>query len=162
MPLAGRGTGVPAGQRHGQHPGKVLAYGVVTGLVAGLVYCVPLAVVASWFPERKGLAVGLAFAPATILRCFLAEHYAEIYGLVFIAYGVGALVGALITGQLRDWLGTYSATFLPLTVLDWLEIVLAATLLPGAGDPSRSRDLKKDLDLREQGASWSGQDVRKH
>lgn len=39
--------------------GLVLAYGVMGGLGVGLAYGVPLAVVASWFPERKGLAVGL-------------------------------------------------------------------------------------------------------
>jgi OFA family oxalate/formate antiporter-like MFS transporter len=39
--------------------GLVLAYGVMGGLGVGLAYGVPLAVVASWFPKRKGLAVGL-------------------------------------------------------------------------------------------------------
>jgi MFS family permease len=37
----------------------VLAYDVVAGLGVGLAYGVPLAVVTSWFPERKGLAAGL-------------------------------------------------------------------------------------------------------
>jgi MFS transporter, OFA family, oxalate/formate antiporter len=73
----------------------------------------------------------LAIAPATTLRCFPADRYAEIYGLVFTAYGVGALVGTLVTGQLRDWLGTYSAAFYPLAGLAAAGIVLAAKLLPG-------------------------------
>ena len=74
----------------------------------------------------------LAIAPATTLRCFPADRYAEIYGLVFTAYGVGALVGTLITGQLRDWLGSYGTAFYPLAGLAAAGIVLAARLLPGA------------------------------
>lgn len=74
----------------------------------------------------------LAIAPATTLRSFPANRYAEIYGLVFTAYGVGALVGTLVTGQLRDWFGTYSAAFHPLAGLAVAGIVLSAKLLPGA------------------------------
>lgn len=37
----------------------ILAYGVVVGIGVGMTYGVPMAVVARWFPERKGLAVGL-------------------------------------------------------------------------------------------------------
>jgi predicted MFS family arabinose efflux permease len=73
----------------------------------------------------------LAIAPATTLRCFPAGRYAEIYGLVFTAYGVGALVGTLAIGQLRDWFGTYSAAFYPLAGLAVLGLVLSAKLLPG-------------------------------
>jgi MFS family permease len=36
-----------------------LAYGVVVGIGVGMTYGVPMAVVARWFPDRKGLAVGL-------------------------------------------------------------------------------------------------------
>ena len=36
-----------------------LAYGVVTGIGVGITYGVPMAVMARWFPDRKGLAVGL-------------------------------------------------------------------------------------------------------
>ncbi len=74
----------------------------------------------------------LAIAPATTLRCFPADRYAEVYGLVFTAYGMGALVGTVVTGQLRDWLGTYSAAFYPLAGLAAAGIVLAAKLLPRA------------------------------
>jgi MFS family permease len=73
----------------------------------------------------------LAIAPATTLRCFPAGRYAEIYGVVFTAYGVGALVGTLAIGQLRDWFGTYSAAFYPLAGLAVLGLVLSAKLLPG-------------------------------
>jgi OFA family oxalate/formate antiporter-like MFS transporter len=72
----------------------------------------------------------LAIAPATTLRSFPAHRYAEIYGLVFTAYGVGALAGTLITGRLRDWFGTYGTAFYPLAGLALLGLVLSAWLLP--------------------------------
>jgi hypothetical protein len=71
-----------------------------------------------------------ASAAGSIQELVLA--YGVVAGLVFTAYGVGALVGTLITGQLRDWLGTYSAAFYPLPGLAAADIVLAAKLLPGA------------------------------
>ncbi len=74
----------------------------------------------------------LAIAPAATLRCFDPERYAQTYGLVFTAYGAGALLGTLITGQLRDWLGSYSGAFLPMAVVAGVGIVLANLLLrPG-------------------------------
>ncbi len=40
----------------------VLTYGVIGGSGVGLTYGVPLAVTTRWFPDRKGLAVGLTLA----------------------------------------------------------------------------------------------------
>ncbi|MCP9886381.1 OFA family MFS transporter [Cyanobium sp. ATX 6A2] len=78
------------------------------------------------------LGAWLAIAPAATLRCFDPERYAQTYGLVFTAYGAGALLGTLITGQLRDWLGSYSGAFLPMAAVASVGIVLAHVLLrPG-------------------------------
>lgn len=40
----------------------VLTYGIVGGAGVGFAYGVPLAVVGSWFPDRRGLAMGLTLA----------------------------------------------------------------------------------------------------
>jgi MFS family permease len=71
----------------------------------------------------------LAIAPATTLRCFDPQRYAQTYGLVFTAYGAGALLGTLITGQLRDWFGCYTSAFLPMAAVAAVGIVLASLLL---------------------------------
>jgi MFS family permease len=42
----------------------------------------------------------LALAPATTLHFFNPDHYAQNYGIVFTAYGVGALIGTLVTGKI--------------------------------------------------------------
>ena len=73
----------------------------------------------------------LAIAPATTLRFFPAERYAEIYGLVFTAYGIGALVGTVATGQLRDWFGSYTVAFGLLAGLAGVGILLSGVLLQG-------------------------------
>jgi MFS family permease len=74
----------------------------------------------------------LAIAPAATLRCFDPERYAQTYGLVFTAYGAGALLGTLITGQLRDWFGSYTSAFLPMAAVACSGILLARVLLrPG-------------------------------
>jgi MFS transporter, OFA family, oxalate/formate antiporter len=39
-------------------PAIVLTYGVIAGAGVGIVYGAPLAVVARWFPDKKGIAVG--------------------------------------------------------------------------------------------------------
>ncbi|MGF1516514.1 MAG: OFA family MFS transporter [Nodosilinea sp.] len=71
----------------------------------------------------------LAIAPTATLRLFDPEQYAQNYGIVFTAYGVGALLGTLITGQIRDWWGTYTYAFYPMALLAIIGIVVASLLL---------------------------------
>jgi OFA family oxalate/formate antiporter-like MFS transporter len=63
-----------------------LMYGVVGGIGVGIAYGVPVAVSARWFPDRRGLAVGL-----TVLGFgFSAFLTANIAGLLIEAAGVMA------------------------------------------------------------------------
>jgi MFS family permease len=121
MPLAGRwisrghgrrvamagavvvGLGYLLASAAGSITGLVLAYGVVAGLGVGLVYGVPLAVVASWFPERKGLAVGLTvtgFGLSPLITAPLAQRLIAAVGtrptlrLFGLAFGVILLLVA--------------------------------------------------------------------
>ena len=71
----------------------------------------------------------LAIAPTTTLRFFDPTRYAQNYGLVFTAYGVGALLGTLATGQIRDWFGSYTYAFYPMGLLAIIGIVVASILL---------------------------------
>lgn len=71
----------------------------------------------------------LAIAPTTTLRFFNPDRYAQNYGLVFTAYGVGALLGTLATGQIRDWFGTYTYAFYPMALLAVVGIVIASLML---------------------------------
>jgi len=61
-----------------------VVYGVIGGLGVGIAYGVPVAVSARWFPDRRGLAVGL-----TVLGFgFSAFLTANIAGLLIESFGV--------------------------------------------------------------------------
>ena len=71
----------------------------------------------------------LAIAPTTTLRFFNPDRYAQNYGIVFTAYGVGALLGTLTTGIIRDWFGSYTYTFYPMAMLAIIGILVASMML---------------------------------
>lgn len=56
----------------------------------------------------------LAIAPAATAALFGPAHYAVNYGIVFQAYGLGAVVGTLFSGELHDVFGSYRAVLLPI------------------------------------------------
>ncbi len=65
-------------------PMLYILYGVVGGIGVGIAYGVPVAVAARWFPDRRGLAVGL-----TVLGFgFSAFFTANIAGYLIGSYGV--------------------------------------------------------------------------
>ena len=65
-------------------PMLYILYGIVGGIGVGIAYGVPVAVAARWFPDRRGLAVGL-----TVLGFgFSAFFTANIAGYLIGAYGV--------------------------------------------------------------------------
>lgn len=60
-----------------------------------------------WF----NLGGWLAIAPTSTLALFGARSYSQNYGVLFTAYGIGAIVGVLGSGMLVDWVGDYHAVF---------------------------------------------------
>jgi MFS family permease len=56
----------------------------------------------------------LAIAPAATARLFGPAHYAQNYGVVFQAYGLGAVVGTLFSGELHVIFGSYRAVLIPI------------------------------------------------
>lgn len=67
----------------------------------------------------------LAIAPTATLTFFNPDNYAKNYGIVFTAYGVGALLGTLLAGQLRDLFGSYTLAFYPMAGLAIVGIIVA-------------------------------------
>jgi OFA family oxalate/formate antiporter-like MFS transporter len=65
-------------------PMLYVLYGIIGGIGVGIAYGVPVAVAARWFPDRRGLAVGL-----TLLGFgFSAFFTANIAAYLIVAYGV--------------------------------------------------------------------------
>jgi MFS transporter, OFA family, oxalate/formate antiporter len=72
-----------------------------------------------------------AIAPTATLNLFRAQDYAKNYGIVFTAYGAGALLGTLSIGLLKDVFKSYIPFFYITATLAILGIILAnATLKP--------------------------------
>ncbi|MBA7499176.1 L-lactate transporter [subsurface metagenome] len=71
----------------------------------------------------------LAIAPTSMATYFGTKHYSKNYGVMFTAYGVGAIVGTLISGRLRDIFGSYTYTFYPTATLAIIGIAIAIVLL---------------------------------
>ncbi len=95
-----------------------LGYGVIGGAGIGLGYVTPVATVAKWFPDRKGLATGI----------------------VVIGFGVGAF---LLSKGLAPFLIVQVGGQLPL-VFVWLGVIFACILIPcslALSNPPESRSL---------------------
>ena len=83
-----------------------LGYGVIGGIGIGMGYVTPVATVAKWFPDRKGLATGI----------------------VVMGFGVGAL---LLSKGLAPVLVVRTAGELP-TIFFWLGAIFALILIPAS------------------------------
>lgn len=62
-----------------------LTYGVIAGVGVGIVYGLPIAVVARWFPDMKGLAVGitvLGFGVSALITAPLAQSLIQSQGVL--------------------------------------------------------------------------------
>ncbi|MEM7580188.1 MAG: OFA family MFS transporter [Cyanobacteria bacterium P01_A01_bin.80] len=82
----------------------IISYGVITGIGVGIVYGVPLAVAARWFPERKGFAVGMTvvgFGLSPLVTAPLAINLIKAFGIrnTFVILGIAFIFIILAIGQ---------------------------------------------------------------
>ena len=71
----------------------------------------------------------LAIAPTATAIFYGTKHYAKNYGILFTAYGVGAILGTLISGRLRDIFGSYIYAFYPTAAFAVIGILISFFLL---------------------------------
>ncbi len=67
----------------------------------------------------------LAIAPTTTGIFFGKKHYAQNYGIVFTAYGTGAILGTLLSGKIKDMTGNYLEVFPIVAGLAILGMIIA-------------------------------------
>lgn len=63
----------------------VLSYGVISGLGVGIIYGTTIAVPAKWFPDKKGLAVGLSilgFGISPLITSYLSHTIIDSFGFL--------------------------------------------------------------------------------
>ena len=68
----------------------------------------------------------LTIAPTTTGIFFGKLHYAQNYGLVYTAYGAGAILGMLLSGNIKDVTGSYLNAFPIVAGLALLGMLIAA------------------------------------
>lgn len=103
--------------RRGFATGALLSYGlVILASVLFLTLPSPGTYLFAFALLWMNLGAWLSMAPTTTYALFGKEAYAQNYGVVFTAYGAGAIAGTLISGILRDATGSYLAVF-PVTAL---------------------------------------------
>ena len=83
-------------------------YGVIAGAGVGIVYGIPIAVVTRWFPDLKGLAVGLVvlgFSVSALVMAPLAQALIETYGILqtFFILGIALLVALVLMSILLQF-----------------------------------------------------------
>jgi MFS family permease len=71
----------------------------------------------------------LAIAPTATATFFGIRHYARNYGVVFFAYGLGAILGGLISGKAKDIFGSFTFAFYPTAGLAVIGIIIALLLI---------------------------------
>jgi len=71
----------------------------------------------------------LAIAPTSNATYFGLKNAAKNYGIVFSAYGIGAIIGNLVSSKIKDMFGSYTNTFYMTGGLALLGIVIALTLM---------------------------------
>ena len=92
-----------------------LGYGVIGGAGIGLGYVTPVATVAKWFPDRKGLVTGIVVMGFGV-------------GAFLLSKGIAPLLVVRASGELA-------------TVFTWLGLLFALVLIPSSlalSDPPRS------------------------
>lgn len=70
------------------------------------------------------LGAWLAIAPATTLRVVGQDHYGRVYGTIFTAYGLGAVLGTALSGILLDLVKDYRLVIGALMAAASLGLVL--------------------------------------
>jgi len=79
----------------------------------------------------------LAIAPASSSTFFGGMHHGKNYGVIFTAYGLGAILGTLMSGMVKDKFGSYTNVFYLTAALAVIGIIIAIFFLKQPNTESR-------------------------
>ncbi|MBO3769850.1 MAG: OFA family MFS transporter [Thermoproteota archaeon] len=114
--------------RFGPRKSVLMSFGLVLASFLALYFLGegnPLVYLVSFGILWLNLGGWLAMAPTITKIFFGAKYYSENYGLVFTAYGAGAIIGTSMSGIIRDLTGTYLSVFPVTTALTILGLIIA-------------------------------------
>lgn len=66
----------------------------------------------------------LAIVPAANISLFGREYSTQNYGILFTAYGIGALIQGFFGGYIRETYGSYTHIFLPVVIVSGIGIAI--------------------------------------
>jgi OFA family oxalate/formate antiporter-like MFS transporter len=129
----------------GTVPGLVLSYGVVAGCGVGFAYVTPIATCIKWYPDKRGMIVGLAVMG---------------FGVGPLAFG--PLLEALIGTDPAAFAVTIPRTFLILAFLFYLGVIGTAQFYrvpppgwkPEGWNPPPARAGALEISPRSMAATW--------
>jgi MFS family permease len=76
----------------------------------------------------------LAIAPTATAIFFGDKNYSKNYGYIFTAYGVGAIIGTLISGEIRTIFGTYEFIFPVIIFVAAIGMIISIIFLRERGN----------------------------
>ncbi|MBM7096175.1 OFA family MFS transporter [Bacillus sp. H-16] len=100
----------------------LLTYGLASGLGLGLGYIAPVSTLVKWFPDRRGLATGMAV----------------------MGFGAGALITAPVAASMMESIGITS-TFYILGACYFVIIILGASYIAPPPEGWMPANMKKDI-----------------
>lgn len=71
----------------------------------------------------------LAIAPTATASFFGMKEYAKNYGIIFTAYGAGAIIGGIVSAQAKDLLGDFQPFFLIVAALGAIGLIISMRYL---------------------------------
>ncbi|MDX8336846.1 L-lactate MFS transporter [Candidatus Cetobacterium colombiensis] len=104
----------------------IATYGILGGIGVGIVYGIPMAIVAEWFPDKKGFAVGLTL----------------------LGFGLSPFLTAPLAGELIAVFGVFS-TFKILGILFFIVLTLLSLFLKFPNGNEKQNDKKNVETLKE-------------
>lgn len=66
----------------------------------------------------------LAVAPASTAKLFGKKNYVKNYGFIFTAYGIGAILGGIVSGEAKVIFGSYLYVFYPVAILSAIGFII--------------------------------------
>ncbi|MBZ9731092.1 OFA family MFS transporter [Salegentibacter sp. JZCK2] len=113
--------------------GFLLSYGLLSGLGLGIGYISPVSTLVKWFPDKRGLATGMAvlgFGTGALITAPVAASLIESIGLSFTFYILGASYFILMM---------LGASYIAPPPKDWMPAGMKAQVKAG------TRKIKRDL-----------------
>ena len=84
----------------------------------------------------------LAIAPSATLTFFGTDNYSRNYGIVFTAYGIGAVTGVFISGLLKDVFHNYNSVFYFIIAISIPGVIISQKLIKQNLYDTKKADIK--------------------